>query len=133
VEKRPGAVLPGSLDRSQPGRRHQSGSDEPLDASLVRRCPAAAGLAWREVLLRAALVEVATRGVNPTEAQRLLDGLLVRDRRSVTAPPGNEVGTRCGGMIRLEPCAPGCAVLRVYEWRVVASHRRPAYGMPMAC
>src|SRR5579862_3087560 len=81
VEQRPRAVSLGRLDHREPGRCHRTGRRQLLDAKLVRPRPAAARLPGCEEHHRALVVEPLRLAVDPTEAERLLDHVVVAQGR----------------------------------------------------
>ena len=81
VERVPRAALLGQLDLLHAGVGHQAGGDQLLDARLVARRPPALRLARREQLFVIGLVNGVHQAVDPSEAERFLDGVVVADGR----------------------------------------------------
>ncbi len=111
VEGAPGAVRLRRLDRRDPGSLELPLALEPRDPLLVRRRPVAPRLARREELQAAPLVQPVHRAVDPAEAERLLDGLVVARALSVRPLLVEDEPDRVALLVPLrEPAAPRGAV-----------------------
>src|SRR4029079_10959346 len=101
-----------------PSRREQPERLDLRVALAVRIRPKAVGLPRRELARVAIVVETADQAVDPAEAQRFLDGVLVLDRRLARVRLViHEPDLDCGVVIRLEPCAPPRAAAKVERLR----------------
>ena len=82
------------LDRAQARLRHEACCLEFDETCLVGGCPPARRPARREPQAAPQLVEAAHRTVDPPEAQRLPDGVLVLDERQARPAPGRSPNRR---------------------------------------
>ena len=120
VEHRPRPVLLRQFDGTDAGFREQSLGLELRDPHLVRRRPAARRPPRGEPEPAALLVERAHRAVDPAEAQRLLDRLLVADElepRPRSRP--HQPRALRGAMVLVEPRTPGRGIRRLHLLAVV--------------
>ncbi len=87
------------------------------------------GLRWREVQPRALGVDGPALAVDPAEAQRLLDGLLVPERAAARGGlPGHEPDAPRRLVVRLEPAAPLVAGQALDDRDVLHRHGRRVPG-----
>ena len=73
----PGARVLRSLDHHEAGRGYQPSSQESFDTGFVQRGPGALQLPWREHLHVEGIVNRIDLAVDPSEAEGLLNGVVV--------------------------------------------------------
>src|SRR5690606_3350741 len=108
VELRPGAVGFGPVDSGPAGAGHEPGSFQLLDPFLVEGRPDSALSPWREPLDRAVVVDTAVLTVDPSEAQRLFDQVVIVGSLQIARLLAiDDPGTFDPVRIRRQPIPPG--------------------------
>ena len=80
--QRPSAVGFGRLHLLETSRRHMARLDEPIHVRDISFGPAAFGPSWSEFLHPGYSVERQLLPIDPTETQRLVERLGIRDRHN---------------------------------------------------
>src|SRR5919106_5980178 len=121
----PGALLVAPLERPLAGRVHPAFGDQLSGARDVDRAPVALRRSRREPVHVPLLVDAVPDAVDPSEAQRLVEGLAERDAllpRSLLVEADRDLALAC--VVALEPPA---------EFRrgaeVTSLHRAPRYPL----
>ena len=131
VERAPRPIPASRLDGPAAGLGQPAFPLEPFHALLVGPGPGAARPARGEVLAKQGGVMGDRPAVDPPEAERLLDGLVVGDRPDGAAPTRQEEqDAPRGTVVRREPGAPGLAVGGGHHCKLVEGGHQAAAHNP---
>ncbi len=119
LERLPRTIPPGERHFLQAGRMHETGGHQTRHPDLVGRRPHRLRLAWRQPQHRALVVEPAGLAVDPAEAERFFDQVVVGEALpAARLLEVDEPHAAIARVVAFEPPAPGgarrrlCGVLR---------------------